>query len=618
MANDQATAANASQRDVSNEKPGPFQDCSDVIHISVFFDGTGNNKDADEGPQKWSNPARLWRASRLFADQKGSTAYPIYVAGVGTAFNGQAISATDKIAITVEDGKAGLVSGAGGTRRLGFGQQQVNDAVRKTLLLRAKSLGGKVASYAQAGQSQSFGEVNKTLGKHRLIKMINVSIFGFSRGAALARAYCNQWLWDCKEDHGNLTYEGYPIRFVFMGLFDTVASFGIPSTNAANSLMYGGFKGRDLVVDERVERCVHFVAAHELRFSFPVDLIRTGGKLNGRWLEKTYPGVHSDVGGGYEPKEQGQNNNYARIPMMDMMREAETHGVRILGYNELKNTRSYKAIFQERFECKPETLQAYGSYKAACNPGGTIENQVQHHMAALYNAYGTLHRKGIQTVTQRQHTQGQSWSRLGPDDMGKELENYQNALKKAQQHLTPSFKNSLLGPVGTAFAVKEGLYAMWISPQQWQIDAWSKTAADGLMEFVHSYVHDSKVGFISNAEPFSYFSKRGVSESERSVQGWFEEHVSRPIGHAYDATEDKANEIIDEGKKVAQAAEKKVESAYEDGKKAVANTYEQTKAAVSKAKDEAGHAIQSGARQAGEAVNSAMDAANKAWQSLGW
>jgi hypothetical protein len=44
MANDQVQAGNAAQRDVTNDKPGPFQDCSDVIHISVFFDGTGNNR----------------------------------------------------------------------------------------------------------------------------------------------------------------------------------------------------------------------------------------------------------------------------------------------------------------------------------------------------------------------------------------------------------------------------------------------------------------------------------------------------------------------------------------------------------------------------------------------
>jgi Uncharacterized alpha/beta hydrolase domain (DUF2235) len=609
MANDQAIAAQACQRDVSNDKAGPFQDCSDVIHISVFFDGTGNNKEADRDDKKWSNPARMWSASELFANRAVSkNVYPIYVAGVGTPFNGKGISALDEKAIAVEDAMPGSVGGAGGTRRLDFAQQAVNEEVRKALLSRAQALGGQVAKYATAGKDQSFGELSKALAKHRLVKVINVSIFGFSRGAALARAFCNQWLWDCEESHGNLTYKGTPIRFGFLGLFDTVASFGVPSGNVANSLLYGGFKGRDLVVDDRVERCVHFVAGHELRFSFPVDLIRKDGKLNGDWLETTYPGVHSDVGGGYKPNDvvktdqteadklkeqkahQGQTNNYARVPMMDMMREAENKGVRLMGYEKLEKDQGFKALFQERFECKPETLQAYKAYRAGCNPGGTIENQMQQHMAALYSAYGTLHRKGIKTVTQRQHDIGQSWSGLAPADMAKEIDNYESAIKRIKDSIKPSVQSIALGPLNSAFAVKDGIYAMWIAPQQWQLDAWRKTAPEGLMNFVHTCVHDSKVGFINNVEPFSYFSKRGVSESERSVQGWFEQNVSRPVGHAYEAVKDKTNEVIDEGKKVAKATAEKVGNAVDSGI----------------------DAAKTGAKAAGNAVGSAMQTAGKA------
>ncbi len=82
--------------EVSNTPPNAKQDCSDVVHISVFFDGTGNNKDADEELKKWSNPARLWRNGIEFAldEAKKSPSniqnnYAIYVSGVGTRFNGQ-------------------------------------------------------------------------------------------------------------------------------------------------------------------------------------------------------------------------------------------------------------------------------------------------------------------------------------------------------------------------------------------------------------------------------------------------------------------------------------------------------------------------------------------------
>ena len=56
--------------DVANTPPTAKQDCSDVVHISVFFDGTGNNKDADEEKKKWSNPARLWRNAQTLKENE--------------------------------------------------------------------------------------------------------------------------------------------------------------------------------------------------------------------------------------------------------------------------------------------------------------------------------------------------------------------------------------------------------------------------------------------------------------------------------------------------------------------------------------------------------------------
>ena len=82
-----------SNSDVPNTPPTAKQDCSDVVHISVFFDGTGNNKDADEDKKKWSNPARLWRTATQYvidSESKGNKSnYAIYVSGVGTKFNGE-------------------------------------------------------------------------------------------------------------------------------------------------------------------------------------------------------------------------------------------------------------------------------------------------------------------------------------------------------------------------------------------------------------------------------------------------------------------------------------------------------------------------------------------------
>lgn len=52
-------------QDVSNQPPVSKQSCEDIVNLSVYFDGTGNNLKNDETDKKWANPARLWR-SRYF------------------------------------------------------------------------------------------------------------------------------------------------------------------------------------------------------------------------------------------------------------------------------------------------------------------------------------------------------------------------------------------------------------------------------------------------------------------------------------------------------------------------------------------------------------------------
>lgn len=598
MSHEQVRTLGAAMRDVANQPSSPFQDCSDVIHISVFFDGTGNNRDADEAARKWSNPARIWLASDLFR-RSSQNCYPVYISGVGTPFNGKPLSALDALSIQAEDSNLGMGTGAGGSRRLGFGRQEVNDALRNALLSRAKGLGGRVEQYAQTGKQKGFADVNQALRQHRLIKQINVSIFGFSRGAALARAFCNQWLWTCESDRGQLLYEGHPIRFVFLGLFDTVASFGLPAANLANTIQYGGFEGRDLVIDDRVERCVHYVAGHELRYAFPVDLIRRDGSLAGNWLERVYPGVHSDVGGGYEPDEQGIDNNYARIPMRDMMHEGLAHGVRMFSYEDIKNASSQ--TFEERFECRPETEAAYQAYRAACNPSGTVEHCIGKHMEQLYSAYGTLHREGRETVTQRQHREGKSWP-WGPRDMANELANYQATVQQIGRPL-----NAVRSLVDPTYVLRQGAYALWIAPQPWQLEAWKRPAPAGVASFVDRFVHDSKVGFLHNAEPFSYFSRRGVSESTRSVAGWFDTHVARPVDGAVEAASDYVAQKVDEVQKAALEAAKAGEQKARQAANYAAEQAQRVKTAAEQVAERTGEAIGQTTRQAVDSLSGALE-----------
>ena len=138
--NEQLQAAQACNRDVPRCESTAKQDCSDVVHLSLFFDGTGNNKDVDEKPKKWSNVARMWLSATLAAQalQGTENIHAIYISGVGTPFNGTATGWLDKAGATVQDKAFGNAGGGGGTRRetracrvVSWGRERCRDGDRE-------------------------------------------------------------------------------------------------------------------------------------------------------------------------------------------------------------------------------------------------------------------------------------------------------------------------------------------------------------------------------------------------------------------------------------------------------------------------------------------------------
>lgn len=624
MANEAVTAAVAANRDVSGDKPGPFQDCSDVLHIAVFFDGTGNNKDVDEPLKRWSNVARMHRAAQItaLADKSKST-YPIYISGVGTPYNGTATGWQEDAKSWIQDNDVtGMGVGLGGDRRLDLGDDTVNEKLRDVLIANAKKLGGKVATYAETSSTKSFAEVNAALGKHRLIKMINISFFGFSRGAALARAFSNRVIKGCKANGDQLEYQGYPVRFNFMGVFDTVASFGVPAKNATLP-----WQERDLIVSPKIERCVHLISAHEVRFAFPVDLIRKNGKLAGNWVEKTYPGVHTDVGGGYAPFDQEINNNAARIPMREMMSESLANGVRMIGYNTLAKDKDSAAIFKERFECTPETDASYKDYMAVCGElSGTIESQMKQHMKMLFSAYGTMHRLGMSTAGDRSRQESTlKYKYLFSKGMAYEVEMYRAAVGMGKW---------------VRIANPQRGYVQYVKPEDWQIAAWDAKASAKVVNFVANFIHDSKVDFLGNVEPFSYFKPRGVAESTISVWreggNWISEkadavgdaaaagykatekqvvkaadYTQKKVTEGADYTERKGKEAIAAAKRKEQEAEEFAKRKYKQGEKYVTKKADQIEREAERLYDKGSHWVKSTKDEIVKETNEAATAAKK-------
>lgn len=215
------------------------------------------------------------------------------------------------------------------------------------------------------------------------VKKIYISVFGFSRGATQARAFTNWLMSICGLDaqlcgRTGMTLGGFDVQFDFLGLFDTVASVGAGNT-LGNNFLGKIFDGHGAWADNENSlripegiRCVHLVAAHEIRRSFPLDSISVGQATPPNCEEIVVPGVHSDLGCGYCPQEQGRGTDptgadmLARVPLLYMYREARLAGVPLkleLADSTTKN----------KFRLMPATIEALNAYMATCKvKAGTL------------------------------------------------------------------------------------------------------------------------------------------------------------------------------------------------------------------------------------------------------
>jgi uncharacterized protein (DUF2235 family) len=159
----------------------------------------------------------------------------------------------------------------------------------------------------------------------------DIDIIGFSRGAAEAREFANlidrEGIPDFSTARTRRVYvEGRGIAEVtdydrvypeirFMGLFDTVASMGIPGDDSN--------PGFDLSIPPNVLTVRHAIAENENRREFPLSsAVDLDNPNDPRIEERGFPGAHSDVGGGYEG-----NNIASRYPLAWMWQEAVAAGV---------------------------------------------------------------------------------------------------------------------------------------------------------------------------------------------------------------------------------------------------------------------------------------------------
>ena len=229
----------------------------------------------------------------------------------------------------------------------------------------------RVLNERKAALAKALGNLPKE--RKPIIKRIRLHVFGFSRGSAQARVFCN-WLRDACDANGEkLSLCGIPVQIDFLGLFDTVASVGIAQsmieTMASGHGAWGQKRWMRIPGPDLVKRCVHLVSGHEVRGSFPLD------SAHGDNVEEfVYPGVHSDLGGGYEPGEQGRgcridwtpddSAKLSQVPLSHMYREAIISGV------PLKSPKAAPAELQKQFRVDPDLIKAFNAYRTATSDTG--------------------------------------------------------------------------------------------------------------------------------------------------------------------------------------------------------------------------------------------------------
>ncbi|VTM74918.1 Uncharacterized conserved protein [Raoultella planticola] len=333
--------------------------CCKTLHISLFFDGTGNNLNNDlllSDPKHPTNIARLFRATigtgtaggvptgmqttLLDGAEDGEGKYfKFYMPGVGTPFP----EVNDPDYSTM-----GLVGATKGEERINWALLRIIDVLKfsatekwLTTAESRQSLSNMGTSWNQlwfGGSHNRYEEFSRLLnalapqlkplltqpepGKPKVLG-IKLYVYGFSRGAAAARTFV-RWLSELlppPEAEGKNPPQclqtgemQLPVSVEFLGLLDTVASVGVAHVVPIAEGHMSWADGTMELPDDKtygglIKKCVHLVSGHEQRLCFPLDSVRRGnGKYPPYVTEVVYPGMHSDIGGGYPPGDQGKAN----------------------------------------------------------------------------------------------------------------------------------------------------------------------------------------------------------------------------------------------------------------------------------------------------------------------
>lgn len=259
---------------VNVEKPPKHnQKTKKELIFNIFFDGTQNNM---------NNTQKRLEGSHTYTthSNKKDDSYKNYYSNIALLYR--------TINETYADNVINIYTEGVGTRN-NLADESTAAGTGMNNLIATSGIESKIAKVIK--------DIKLKHEEYKKIKKITPSIFifnlfGFSRGAATARYFMSlesriRTILGIKDNQRR--------EFNFVGLFDTVASYGLYHKNDVENLKLDSVS--------KAKKVFHLTAGDEYRDNFKLTTIKSAIK-KGVGYELEIPGAHSDIGGGYQEEEK--------------------------------------------------------------------------------------------------------------------------------------------------------------------------------------------------------------------------------------------------------------------------------------------------------------------------
>lgn len=515
--------------------------CARNMMVGIFFDGTGNSHYRDY-PKSHSNVARLYF---LHSDKVEDSCHSIYLQGVGTVF--------PEIDDYNKEQLFGIAKGAAlgyaGMKRINYAYLELLNSISRQLTRRApfkfidlmklgranlaklsSANGGGVVSpgvsaaikYNNDWKKQNFHadllneflsaatiapllhQMEKeilTRDNRKKIGSINLAVFGFSRGAAEARAFLVHF----DKVFPGRRIAGFPVNIYFAGLFDTVSSVGLADLFNSNLSVFDGFYSwakKAKVEHSHVKECYHFVALNEVRACFPLTALNHFKP--GRQF--AYPGAHSDVGGGYGEQYQGKTD-ISVVAGRHMYYLARKAGVPLMGLKEVGKSDPKAQNSAKAFSANETVDKAFNSFldrlKQAAKQANLSEQGGAYDLDALSRVAHTEYLKHRGYILNS--FQEKRFYRDSTQNQKAHLDAINNHVKKTVGSTLPAAYQKYREYLGRYHAmpgatpikaISQEQYAALLNPALKVVMKAQSSGKPLLHEFYSDYVHDSVASFI--------------------------------------------------------------------------------------------------------------------------